>query len=251
MLKMLTVVLIAISISFPANAFWGDKKKDGKEPKIEIEETSKDLEKNVKKEEKDIENKLLKLQTLEEAFLKALKKRTLLARFIRQERAKLKQTDEKEKKQEISQNIAKGQKQYKIFQTAMNVIFGIGNRRDYEYNQVTSTVYLTVGNMEQIFGRAIKAKQLLAQFIVKQKKALENAEDDDAKVAIQKKIDAGTKQFQTVAAAMQIIFDITSQRTYEYNPKNSTIYLKVSDAEVEKLKAQVKEMQEKQAAEVK
>ena len=51
-------------------------------------------------------------------------------------------------------------------------------------------------------------------------------------------------RYQTVAAAMQIIFNVTPQRNYTYNPKNSTLYLKITDTELAKLKTDIEKIKQ-------
>ena len=199
-------------------------------------------------EDAAIEDKLLKMTTLEDAFLKAARTRNLLQRYIIQERGKIEDASE-ETKAELKKNIASARKRLQTLSIAMDVVFGIGQRRTYEYNPVTSTVYLKVGTVEDAFARAVRTRDALQKFVREQSQALDEADEQAAKDEIQKKIDVATQQYRTVAAALQLVFGVTPQRNYLYNPKNSTLYLRISDQEVEKLKAQLNELQQERADE--
>ena len=95
----------------------------------------------------DIENKLLKLTTLEDAFIKAWRTRNLLIRYIAQETAKLKDATDDATKKELRKNIGAARKRLQTLRVAMDIVFGIGNRRQYEYDSVKSTIYLRVGTV--------------------------------------------------------------------------------------------------------
>jgi hypothetical protein len=69
---------------------------------------AKDAAAQAVKDEKDIESKLLKLTTPEDAFVKALRTRNALIRFVAQEEAKAKQTTDENALKEIQKNIEIG-----------------------------------------------------------------------------------------------------------------------------------------------
>lgn len=244
--KLSALVVGAAVLTLPAFA-WGQKddaKKDDKAAdKVEIvDEAAQEVA------EKDIQNKLLKLTTLEEAFKKALRNNQLLQRYIIQENAKLKQTEDEEAKQEIRKNIGVARKKLQTSNVAMNLVFGLGRRRTYQYDEVSSTIYLRVGTVEEAFARAVRTRDLLRRLVLEQKALLEAEKDEAKKTEIQAKIDNGTRQYGVVAAALQVIYGVNTQRSYEYNPKNATLYLKISENELDKIKAQIAELQEKQKA---
>ncbi|OPZ25167.1 MAG: hypothetical protein BWZ02_02579 [Lentisphaerae bacterium ADurb.BinA184] len=195
------------------------------------------------------ENKLVKLTTLEQAFLKANRDRQLLEVLILQETQKLEKAVKEEDKQAIRKTIGEARKRQHLLNTAMDVVFGVGRRRDYEYDTVKSTVYLRVGTVEETFARAVNTREALRKF-VGDKTVEKDAEKDAAKKAeIEKQIEQATKQYQLVAASLQVIFNVVPQRNYTYDPKNETLYLKVTEKEVEDLKAKIAELQAKQEAE--
>jgi len=200
---------------------------------------------------KDVKDKLIKLTTLEQAFGRADRDRKILAQQIVQEQAKLKAATTDADKEKINKDLDEAKKKFQTISIAMEIVFGIGNRRDYEYNDVKSTVYLRVGTVEECFARSVQIRDALKKFVIEQK-ALKDAEKDKAKQdEIEKKIENATKQYQVVAASLQVVFGVTTQRDYEYNPKNSTLYLKVSENELAKLKEQLTKLQEEQAAKAK
>lgn len=198
---------------------------------------------------KDIQNKLLKLTTLESAFKRALQKRNLLRRFIAVENGKLEEATTDDAKAEARKNIGNARKQLNTLQIAMDVVFGTGNRREYEYNEVDSTIFLKVGTVEEAFARSVRTRDALSAFIVEKRKAAEAEADAEAKEKLEKKIAEAVRQYQTVAAALQVIYQVTPTRNYEYNPKDSTLYLKISENELQNLREQVRKLQEKAASE--
>ncbi|MBN2452518.1 MAG: hypothetical protein JXR77_19185 [Lentisphaeria bacterium] len=199
-------------------------------------------------DEKDLQNKLLPLTEMETAFKKALVTRNRLATFVQQQEQKLKEVESEDEKMQIRKDIGAARKRLQTLSVAMDVIFGIGGSRQYNYDEVTSTIYLRVGTAEEVFVRAIRARDLYTKFIAEQKAALDKETDEAKKKEIQGKVDEGTRRWQLVAASLQQIYGVTPKRDYSYNPKNSTLYLKVSENELEKLKAQLEKLQEERRA---
>ena len=70
----------------------------------------------------------------------------------------------------------------------------------------------------------------------------------DAVVTLDKEIAALTKRYQEVVASLQIVFNVVPQRNYTYNPQNATLYLNVSDEEVETMKQKIAELQKQEEA---
>ena len=132
----------------------------------------------------------------------------------------------------------------------MSVIFGVNPRRlVYQYDEVTSTVFLRVGTVSEAFARAVQTRNALQQFVIKKKAELEAEEKEEEKTALEAQIKNATKQWQIVAASLQVIYKVNMKRSYEFNPQNATLYLKVSDNEVEELKAKAAELaREREAA---
>ena len=196
----------------------------------------------------DEENKLLKLVTLEEAFFRSLGTINRLQRYIAQETKKLEDAADDEAKAAIEKDIANRRAQLQNLSNAMDVIFGIGRRRTYEYNRVTSTVYLRVGTVEEAFTRAVQTRDALKDLIAKQQ-ALKEAETDEVKKAeIDQQLTARIGQYRVVAAALQLIYGVTPQRNYFYNDKDSTLYLRISDNQLATLQEQLTKQQEERAA---
>jgi DNA-binding transcriptional regulator GbsR (MarR family) len=238
-LKKLLVVAVSVGMLGTVTFAQEDPAKAGETAAVAAEGDAADAE---------LENKLLKLTTLEQAFLKAVRTRNLLQRYIVQENDKLKEAEDEETKKELRKNIGAARKRLQTLAVAMDVIFGVGNRRQYEYDSVKSTVYLRVGTVEEAFARAVRTRELLRKYIAEQQAALEKEKDEAKKEETQKKIDTATRRYQTVAAALQLIYGVTPQRNYQYNPQNSTLYLRISESELEKLKAQLQKMQEEKDA---
>jgi len=196
-----------------------------------------------------LESELLKLHTLEEAFLKAIRQRNLLHRFVLQEEQKLQaltETADEAAISEIRRNIGEARKQLNTLNIAMEVAFGIGNRRDYEYNTVTSTVYLKVGTVEEAFARTVRARDLLQAFVGEKQKELEATTAADAKQELEAQILNATRQYQLVQASLQQVFGVVQARNYLYNPQNATLYLRITAEEMENIKLQIEELQKQQ-----
>lgn len=185
-----------------------------------------------------LEDKLLPLMTMEQAFAAALQRRALLANFIVQERAKLEKATEEEKV-ELQKNIETASKQFTELTTYMDVIFGLGGRREYEYNRVNSTIYLKVGSVAETFGRAIQARDVRAAKIRELREAMEKEADAAKKEALQKELDGVFRQYALFVNALFRIYQIHPARNYQYVAGNQTLYLKTNDEEISKLKAEI------------
>ena len=170
-----------------------------------------------------------------------MRRRQGLARLVLQETNKLEGIEDEEKQAETRKNIGAARKALTEVSNAMEVVFGIGRRREYEYNQVTSTVYLKVGTVEEAFSRTIRTRDALLKFVGEQRALLEAEQDAEKKVEIENKIAVATRQYQMVAASLQVIFQVNQQRNYLYNPKNSTLYLRITEDELEKIKTALAE----------
>ena len=89
--------------------------------------------------------KLIKLATLEQAFVRSLQNRQQLGdRLAALVQAFQKEEDE-QKKEQLRAEVEKTNLGLESLKVAMEVIFGIGNRREYEY--VGNTIYLKVGTV--------------------------------------------------------------------------------------------------------
>ncbi len=192
------------------------------------------------------ENKLIKVTTLEEAFLRALQTRNVLAQNIMAKVQKLRSTEVDAEKETLRKEIEADNTNLQSIKIAMEVVFGIGNRREYEYDRVKSTIYLKVGTVEDAFARAVKTRETLREFVVAKTAEKEKAEDAETVQQLEKQIEQATRQYQLVVASLQIVFGVVPQRHYTYDPRNATLYLNVSDAEVEQLRAKVEELRKQQ-----
>jgi hypothetical protein len=199
-------------------------------------------------DEKDVRNKLLPLTDMETAFKKTWARRVALARQVDDLEKKLKDTADEEQKKEIRKTIGEARKGLQTLGVAMDVIFGIGRTRSYEYDEVKSTIYLRVATAEEAFVRAVKTRDAYAKAIVDQKAAAEKEADAEKKKQLEKSVEELTKGGQIMAAALQLVYGVTPSREFSYNPKNSTLYLKVSENEMAKLKEQVEKLQEERKA---
>jgi len=197
---------------------------------------------------KDIQDKLVPLTDMETAFKRTWATRVNLARQVTTLEQKLKDTADEEAKKEIRKTIGEARKNLQTIGIAMEVIFGVGRTRAYEFDEVKSTIFLRVGTAEEVFVRAIKARDAYGKMITDQKAALEKETDAAKKKELEKTVDEATKRYQIVAAALQQVYGVTPKRAYSYNPKNSTLYLKVSENELAKIKEQMEKLQEERKA---
>lgn len=199
-----------------------------------------------------LEDKLLPLVTMEQAFAKALQRRTLLARFIEQETAKLKESSGEEATK-ISQGLVQARKAFAELTTYMDVIFGLGGTRAYEYDSVKSTIYLRVGTVTEVFARAVQARDNYAKRIAELKDIIEKEEDETRKATLQKEHDTLAQRWALVVNALYSIYQVHPKRNYQFNPADLTLYLKTNDEEIQKLQAEIeknkKQAEEAQAAE--
>ena len=193
------------------------------------------------------EDKLLPLITMEQAFAKALQTRNVLAQFINKEAAKLEKADDAEK-EEINKNITAARRRLAEINTYMDVIYGLGGRRAYEYNRVTSEIYLRVGTVSEVFTRAIKARDNLAKQIVDLKKALEDETDADKKKNLEASQKAVLQRYALVVNALYNIFQVHPARHYHFDEATRMLFLKTNDEEVQKLRDQIKKAEEEKKA---
>jgi hypothetical protein len=144
--------------------------------------------------------------------------------------------------------LTEASKQLQIIKAAMELVFTPGNVRNYEYDEVKSTIYLKVGSDEEVFARAIKMRDVLDTTIDKQVKQIADEKDAAKKASLQKQVDMMKQNHQAMLVALQIIYGVCPQRSYTYDTKSETLYVKVSQAEVDKLNEQIKKLQEEQKA---
>ncbi len=193
-----------------------------------------------------VRNKRLPWTTLQTAFQRAqLRERLLQQQILRLQRA-LKREKDTAKQKKIKKRLQKLTQQFKSLSVAMDVIFAAGPwGRQYVYNPVDSSVYLRIGRLPLLFARAVNVRDRLAKYIGEQQ-ALKEAEKDKKKQEkIQKQVDAASRQWRVLTAALQVVFGIVPQRSYQYDPKSSMLYLMVSDQEIKKLQSQLKALQKK------
>ena len=197
---------------------------------------------------KDVRNKLLPLTDMETAFKKAWATRVTLTRQVDELDKKLKQATTEEQKNVISKSLGEVRKNLQTLAIAMEVIFSTGLTRNYEYDEVKSTIFLRVGTAEEVFMRTVKARDLYGKVMTEQKTAMEKETDAGKKAEMEKTLVVLTKRYQLVAAALQQVYGVLPTREFIYNPKNSTLYLKVSENEVGSIKEQLAKLQEERKA---
>jgi hypothetical protein len=197
---------------------------------------------------KDVQDKLVPLTDMETAFKRTWATRVNLTRQVAALEQQLKDAADDEAKKEIRKNIGEARKNLQTLAVAMEVIFGVGRARAYEYDEVKNTIFLRVGTAEEVFVRAIKARDAYSSLIVERSAALEKEADAEKKKELEKGIEELTKRYQIVAAALHQVYGVTPKRAYSYDPKNSTLYLKVSENELTKLKQQIEKLQEERKA---
>jgi hypothetical protein len=197
---------------------------------------------------KDVQDKLVPLTDMENAFKRTWATRVNLSRQVTALEQKLKDTADEEAKKEIRKNIGEARKNLQTLAVAMEVIFGVGRMRAYEYDEVKSTIFLRVGTAEEVFVRAIKARDAYGKLLVEKKAEADKEGDAEKKKELEKNVEELTKRYQIVAAALHQVYGVTPKRAYSYNPKNSTLYLKVSENELAKIKEQLEKLQEERKA---
>ena len=193
------------------------------------------------------EDKLLPLITMEQAFAKALQTRNVLAQYINQESAKLEKADDAAK-EEITKNVTAARRRLAEINTYMDVIYGLGGRRAYEYNRVTSEIYLRVGTVSEVFTRAIATRDALAKQITTLKEAIEKETDADKKANLEATQKQAVNRYALVVNALYNIFQIHPVRHYHFDAATRTLFLKTNDEEVQKLQEQLKKAQEEKKA---
>lgn len=197
---------------------------------------------------KDVPDKLLPLTDMETAFKKAWATRQAVARQVVELDQQLKDATDDEAKKEIRKKLGESRKNLQTMSVAMEVIFGVGRARIYEYDEVKNTIFLRVGTAEEVFVRAIRARDAYGKVAAEQKAALDKEQDAEKKKELEATVTEATRRYQIVAAALQQVYGVTPKRAYSYNPKNSTLYLKVSENELENLKEQLAQLQEARKA---
>jgi len=159
---------------------------------------------------------------LKELLLKAVRRRDLLIRYIAQEEGKLKAAADERSRKELAANIAEGRSRLQTTEDALGAVFWLGHRRVYEYNSVTSTVYLRVGTPEESFARALAMRDAL-QMLVQDQAALLLTEQDPAKRAqINEIVGSAARHYRALVAALQAIFGITPG--HEHHDQDSALY---------------------------
>lgn len=229
--KMLVVGIGVGLLGIPTHALFGEKadKDAAKKSEVVIEDEA----------EADAQDKLWPVTRLDQAFVKAQRSRTYWAQFHNQKNSALQQTADEKQKAQLQEEVDNAKRNFTNVDNAMRIVFSLGNRRAYVYNPVNSTVYLEVGRVDTTFTRGVRTLNTLRNF-VRQQNALKEAEKDTKKIEeIDARIQNATRQYNVVAASMQLIFGYVQSRNYQYNPANSTLYLKINDAELEKLQQQL------------
>ena len=192
------------------------------------------------------EKPLIRLTTVEAAFLKTLNTRNETYRYVANENAKLAKATDAEKKQ-IEANLDVARKNLAIIEQSMEIVFGIDNRRNYEYNQTTGNIYLKVGSVNESFARALQKRTALTNRIVALQEAYKNEKDEAKKKAIQQENQLYTNALNQVANALFVVYQIHPKRQYQFDAKSGVIYVVSTPEEVANLRKQAEELSKKQA----
>ncbi len=169
---------------------------------------------------------MVKVTTLEDAFVKASRRQDALEDYILRQQERLVGAKDEKVIKALQGALENAEQELRNLRVAMRVIFGTGQRRNYVYNQVNSKVYLEVGSLEDIFGRALATRQLLRRYISENVPKLETEKDAGKKSELQTRIESATRYYKVVAASLQLIFNVDTDKEYGYDPRNATIYLK-------------------------
>ena len=186
------------------------------------------------------EDKLITLTTMENAFVKAINTRNQYINYMRTENAKKEGATEEQKKQ-IDENIKTVAQNYAVLNGYLDVIFGIDNRREYEYNPVTSTIYLKVGNVKEAFIRTIQKRDAFAAKVKELTEAIEKENDEAKKAELKKQHDLYAAAHAQVVNALFAVYQIHPKRNYQFDADKGILYLKSNAAEVEKLQQMIEE----------
>lgn len=192
---------------------------------------------------KPAQDKLLPLITMEQAFAKALQKRAALVQLLAQEANDYKAADDKAKP-EIEKKFAATRKALAELNTYMDVIYGLGGNRAYEYNRVTSEIYLRVGTVTEVFTRAIATRDAIAKQIAAVKEALDKETDDAKKKNLEAQQAVLVRRYALIVNALFNIFQVHPVRNYHFDAASRTLFLKTSDEEVAKLREQLKKTED-------
>ncbi len=196
------------------------------------------------------EDKLLPLVTMEQAFARSLQRRHALVAAMQATSKKLEEAAEDDKAAQLK-TLTDLRKEFLKQTTYMDVIFGLAGERIYEYNPVTSTIYLKVGNVNETFGRAVKARDNLGAKIKELNEKIEAEQDAAKKEALEKEREPILKQYALIVNALFNIYQVHPERNYHFDVATRTLYLKTSDEEIAQLKTQLEELKKKQEAEKK
>jgi len=194
------------------------------------------------------DTRLISLGSMEQAFAKALNKRTLLANYIVTESAKLGKVSEQDKKV-LEGNLANARQQLSVLNLYMDVVFGIGNRREYEYDNVKSTIYLKVGTVKETFARAVNRKSAIAAKVAQLEEAIKNETDKDKAAALKAQQDNYKRAYSIIENALFVIYQIHPKRQYTYDQNSGMLYLKSNAEEINKLQEEINKSNAAKAAE--
>lgn len=223
-------VLGAAMFSVLLSDCWGKKKE------------SPNKSENITQSSSEKENKLVRLESLEDSFLNCLRKRQTLAITGLNLQNQLKDIKKKKGKKDLKEQLEKVQQELGGLNLAMNVIFNPLQPFQYEYNPVKSEVFLKIGNLEQIFIKSIQLKEAIVEGIGEQEKSLADKKNKSKKEEIEKGIENLKQQYQIMVASLQIVFNVVPERNYMYNPKDSTLYLKVTEKEASRIQEKFEEL---------
>lgn len=196
---------------------------------------------------KQSNERLIKLGDTKAAFADTIKRRQILVNYINQEKAKLSKVDEKTKKT-IESNLSAARQNLSLMGVYMDVVFGIGNRREYMYDPKTDMISLKVGTSKDAFARTVNRKNAIAAIIADRKKALENEKDSKKAEALKAQLSSYERAFAILENALFAVYKVHPKRQYSYDQKSGILYLKSNKQEVEKLTEELNKLKSAEKA---
>ena len=173
-----------------------------------------------------VEDKLVPWITLEQAFANSVNTRNQIARNIVAQREALAKETDAAKKEAIQKQINAMTQNFTSMNFYLDQVFGLDNRREYVYNNVTSTIYLKVGTVRDSFLRAVLKRNILARRLTETDAAIAKETDAAKKTQLQQTRAQLANAHQIMQNALQVIYKIDPRRNYEFDNEKDMLYLK-------------------------
>ncbi|MCK5802745.1 MAG: hypothetical protein KAI66_07930 [Lentisphaeria bacterium] len=194
-------------------------------------------------------DQLVRARGVEEAYQEAVKNRDLLRRLILRAEKELEKAGNTKELAELRAQLVRGRKQYADLKDALDLVFGLGERRDYEYDPVKSTIYLRVGTIAEVFTNALRSRDVLAMRLAGLQARLESEKDATVRVEMQRAVESVATRHDAYVRALGMIYGLRTGRDYVYNSRDATIYIKMSKTELEAIRSQRKKLRMRQEGE--